>query len=579
MLLSAVLVLAPLLPQQQPAATTVERIKQYQADRDALARTWGLPLSEVGHRRRMQLAQDWLQDLDRVPFEDLKPRAQIDWLLLKGRVAHDAAVLERAGARLAEIGYWVESALPLVELLEQRAARGTVAPEQVAALLAATSHSLEDFMESYAAEPAAAETAEPNVEPEPIDRPQLSPTLARHAARQIDALRRSLRDWFHDHDGYDPMFAWWCRAPWEQLEGKLEDYASFLREDVGGIDPEDEDALLGDPIGRDALLEELAFERIAYTPEELIAIAEREFAWCQEERRKAADAMGLEGDWKAAQEAVKAVHMPPGRQPEMIERLAEEAVEFLEQRDLITIPDLAKEVWRMDMMSLERQKFTPYFTGGEVISIGYPLEQMEHDDKIMSMRGNNEHYSKATVHHELIPGHHLQGYMSSRWNPHRRAFYTPFLVEGWALYWELRLWDMDFADGPEDRIGMLFWRSHRCARIIFSLKYHLGDWTAEQCVDFLVDQVGHERRNATAEVRRSIQGGYGPLYQCAYMTGGLQLRALQREVVTPGGAWSERQFHDAILRAGPIPIELLRAELLGLELSRDLPVEWRFDGE
>ncbi|MHC4380715.1 MAG: hypothetical protein ACYSU1_06460, partial [Planctomycetota bacterium] len=67
MLLSAVLVLAPLLPQQQPAATTVERIKQYQADRDALARTWGLPLSEVGHRRRMQLAQDWLQDLDRVP--------------------------------------------------------------------------------------------------------------------------------------------------------------------------------------------------------------------------------------------------------------------------------------------------------------------------------------------------------------------------------------------------------------------------------------------------------------------------------------------------------------------------------
>ena len=112
---------------------------------------------------------------------------------------------------------------------------------------------------------------------------------------------------------------------------------------------------------------------------------------------------------------------------------------------------------------------------------------------------------------------------------------------------------------------------------MFSLKFHLGEWTPEQCVDFLVDQVGHERRNATAEVRRSIQGGYGPLYQCAYMTGGLQLRALHRELVIEGG-WSEKAFHDAVLRRGPIPIEYLRAEMQGAELPREMPVTWRFDG-
>lgn len=122
---------------------------------------------------------------------------------------------------------------------------------------------------------------------------------------------------------------------------------------------------------------------------------------------------------------------------------------------------------------------------------------------------------------------------------------------------------------------MLFWRSHRNARILFSLNFHLGNWTPEQCVDFLVENVGHERRNATAEVRRSIQGGYSPLYQCAYMVGGVQLRALHRELVEEGG-WSERAFHDAVLKENSMPIELLRASLSGTPLRRDFPVSWRF---
>ena len=44
---------------------------------------------------------------------------------------------------------------------------------------------------------------------------------------------------------------------------------------------------------------------------------------------------------------------------------------------------------------------------------------------------------------------------------------------------------MQFAKTPEDRIGMLFWHMHRCARIIFSLNYHTSKWTPQQCIDFL----------------------------------------------------------------------------------------------
>ena len=58
--------------------------------------------------------------------------------------------------------------------------------------------------------------------------------------------------------------------------------------------------------------------------------------------------------------------------------------------------------------------------------------------------------------------------------------------------------------------------------------------SAAEAIDLLVDRVGHERRNATAEVRRSVAGGYGPLYQCAYLIGGMQFRALRKELVDGG---------------------------------------------
>ena len=157
---------------------------------------------------------------------------------------------------------------------------------------------------------------------------------------------------------------------------------------------------------------------------------------------------------------------------------------------------------------------------------------MTHEQKLMSLRGNNRHFSRATVLHELIPGHHLQGFMTDRYRPYRRVFRTPFWLEGWALYWEMTL-DKGFPRSPEDRVGFLFWRMHRCARIIFSLKFHLEQMTPQECIDFLVDRVGHERENATAEVRRSFNGDYGPLYQCAYMLGAIQFPLCTKSLSAP----------------------------------------------
>ena len=122
---------------------------------------------------------------------------------------------------------------------------------------------------------------------------------------------------------------------------------------------------------------------------------------------------------------------------------------------------------------------------------------------------------------------------------------------------------------------MLFWRMHRCARIIFSLSFHLEKLTAQECIDFLVERVGHELDNATAEVRRSFETNYSLLYQCAYLLGGLQIRALHEELVK-SGQMSNREFHDAVLKQNSIPIEMIRASLTQELLDKDFTPQWRF---
>ena len=74
------------------------------------------------------------------------------------------------------------------------------------------------------------------------------------------------------------------------------------------------------------------------------------------------------------------------------------------------------------------------------------------------------------------------------------------------------------------------------------------------------------------------QPDYGPLYQAAYMLGGLALRSLHEEAVTNGGM-KERDFNDTLLTYGSIPIELVRAGVLNKPLTRDSEPAWNFAGE
>jgi hypothetical protein len=282
--------------------------------------------------------------------------------------------------------------------------------------------------------------------------------------------------------------------------------------------------------------------------------------------------MQLGDDWHAALARVKADFVAPGQQDELVAGIAREASQFVKRQQLMHVPLLCEQSWRLTMISPEGIKTIPYAAyGGDRVMVAYANSEMSQDDQLMVMRGNNRHFLRLVIPHELIPGHHLQAFYAARNRPH--PFDTPFYVEGWALYWELRLWDLGWASTPEDRIGMLFWRMNRCARVIVSLQYHLGRLTPPDMVKFLMERVGHEQLGARSEVRRFITAA--PLYQASYLLGGLQLQALQRELVG-AGRMTDEQFHDAVLRRDGLPIELLRVDLEQRPLIRTAKPEWRF---
>jgi hypothetical protein len=363
-----------------------------------------------------------------------------------------------------------------------------------------------------------------------------------------------------------------------QLESQIQ--STELRTKLGQpkLSEPDASGIRGRPIGAEMLKADLAAEMIPYTPQELIDLAEEEYKWCLAEMTKASREMGYGDDWKQAVEKVKTLHVPPGQQPELVNELSAEAVAFVRKHQMLTIPPVCDETWRMTMIPPERQLSNPFFLGGEVVQISYPTDSMPFEAKMQSMRGNNRHFSKATVHHELIPGHGLQQYCTSRTQTQRNRFGTPFWTEGWALYMEFMLYDRGFPTSPEDRVGMLFWRMHRCARVVFSLGFHTGKMTPQQCIDYLVAKVGHERDNAAAEVRRSFEGGYGPLYQLAYQIGGMQFRALRKELVD-SGKMTEKVYHDAVLRNNRMPVAMVRAALIDEKLTVDGDWAWKFAGK
>ncbi len=567
-------------------------IDRYEVELRDLSRVYPLPGSALRQTKLEKFYADQLQLLEKINFDSISQSGKVDYLLLRSRLEREQKQLLAEGQRETEIAPLIPFQQTIIGLEEARRRMETIDGQKSALAL-----------EKLVKDVAVAKDSMSGVKKNPV--------ALNGAAQRLEQLRTTLRGWYDFYALYDPKFVWWVDAGYKKSDEAIEAHAQFLHTASGlggtlqaagaggrggggggrggggrgGAGAGRSSAPLGSdeelsgvgPAGNDVLVDALQAAMIAYTPDELVALANKEFAWCDRELLRASNEMGFGNDWKKAQEAVKNKYVEPGQMIYLVRDLSHEAIEFVEKHELVTLPPLLKEDYWEEAMTPQGQLTAPFFLGGAVIQVSSPASSQTIEQRLEALRGNNIYFARATVFHELIPGHHMQGYMTQRYRAYRSIFSTPFWTEGMAFYWEMLLWDLGFTHTPEQRIGALFWRMHRCARIIFSLSFHLRKMRATECVQFLIDRVGFERANAEGEVRRSFNGSYAPIYQCAYMLGALEFYALHKELVG-SGKMTNRAFHDAMYREGNMPVEMVRLALNGQKVARDYRTSWKFYG-
>ena len=172
--------------------------------------------------------------------------------------------------------------------------------------------------------------------------------------------------------------------------------------------------------------------------------------------------------------------------------------------------------------------------------------------------------------HEAVPGHHLQIALQQELEGipefRRYAGFTAF-VEGWALYAERLGLEVGFYKDPYSDFGRLSYEMWRACRLVVDTGMHYLGWTRKQAVDFMKKNTALSLHNIVAEVDRYISW---PGQALAYKMGELKIRELRsRAEETLGDRFDVRGFHDAVLRAGAVPLDVLERNIDNYILTAD----------
>lgn len=165
------------------------------------------------------------------------------------------------------------------------------------------------------------------------------------------------------------------------------------------------------------------------------------------------------------------------------------------------------------------------------------------------------------AHHEGIPGHHFQYSVlraAGELSLFRRLVRFSAYTEGWALYAERVADELGvYRDDAAGRIGLLQSELFRAGRIVVDSGIHARRWPREQAIRWMIENVGEQPSAAQREIDRYC---VYPGQACSFMVGATQIRAArERTRQRLGTRFDVRDFHDLILRSGPVPLDLLHA--------------------
>ena len=168
----------------------------------------------------------------------------------------------------------------------------------------------------------------------------------------------------------------------------------------------------------------------------------------------------------------------------------------------------------------------------------------------------------ALTMHESAPGHAFQMPLASENKtlpPFRRDTYISAYGEGWALYCERLGDEMGIYTTPYERYGMLSYQMWRAARLVVDTGLHSQGWTREQAQQYLLANTALSEHEVTTEVDRYIAW---PGQALSYYLGEMDIwRNRHRAEKALGEKFDIRNFHDAVLELGSVPLPVIDARI------------------
>lgn len=165
---------------------------------------------------------------------------------------------------------------------------------------------------------------------------------------------------------------------------------------------------------------------------------------------------------------------------------------------------------------------------------------------------------EALAYHEGIPGHHMQLAIAQELESipkfQKYGSVTAY-TEGWGLYSELLPKEMGFYEDPYSDFGRLAMEIWRAARLVVDTGIHSKGWTRQEAIDYLIENTPNPENDCEKAIERYI---VMPGQATAYKIGMLKILELRENAKKRlGKKFDIREFHDVVLEAGPVPLDVL----------------------
>jgi uncharacterized protein (DUF885 family) len=299
------------------------------------------------------------------------------------------------------------------------------------------------------------------------------------------------------------------------------------------------------------------FVTVDMDPQQIHQIGQREVARLRDEMRQVMDEVGFQG------------RSADSRFSDFLQFLRSDAQFYA------TTPQqlLEHAAWIAKVMDgklgsyfgrVPRQRFTikpvpddlaPFYTGGRGGPDTYWINTWNLPSRPL-------YVLPALTLHESSPGHSLQMSLAAETSElpdFRRYSYLSAYGEGWALYCEYLGQEMGMYTTPYERFGYLTYQMWRAARLVIDTGVHHYRWSREQALAYLRDNAALSEHEITTEVDRYIAW---PGQALSYYLGELKIIELRRQAEQAlGDKFDIRNFHDAVLASGSVPLPVLQAHI------------------